>query len=234
MKILIVDDHPLIREALRHVLTMLDDQLELIEAQNCAEAMTVAAANPALDLVLLDLGLPDADGITALTQMRERYPATPVVVLSATEQPAMVTRAIDAGAMGFIPKTSSNQLLLNALRLVLSGGVYLPVEVLRQQQDAPAPVSQHAATAGAGGAAASPRDSGLTARQTEVLALMVQGKPNKLICRDLNLAEGTVKIHVTAILKALGVANRTQAVIAVGRLGWQLNPPGGTDRSAAH
>ncbi len=226
MKILIVDDHPLIREALRHVLTMLDNQLELIEAQNCADAMTAAAANPTLDLVLLDLGLPDADGITALEQMRERHPATPVVVLSATEQPAMVTRAIDAGAMGFIPKTSSNQLLLNALRLVLSGGVYLPVEVLRQQQETPetAPVTAENSS----GPAGTPRDKGLTTRQSEVLALMVQGKPNKLICRDLNLAEGTVKIHVTAILKALGVTNRTQAVIAVGRLGWQLNPPGGT------
>lgn len=232
MKILIVDDHPLIREALRHVLTMLDNQLELIEAQNCAEAMTAAAANPALDLVLLDLGLPDADGITALTQMRERHPATPVVVLSATEQPAMVTRAIDAGAMGFIPKTSSNQLLLNALRLVLSGGVYLPVEVLRQQQEAPE--TARVTTENNAGPAGTPRDKGLTTRQSEVLALMVQGKPNKLICRDLNLAEGTVKIHVTAILKALGVTNRTQAVIAVGRLGWQLSPPGGTDRGAAH
>jgi DNA-binding NarL/FixJ family response regulator len=226
LKILIVDDHPLIREALRHVLTTLDDTLELIEAQNCAEAMTVVAANAALDLVLLDLGLPDADGMMALTQMRETHPGTPVVVLSATEQPSIVTRAIDAGAMGFIPKTSSNQLLLNALRLVLSGGVYLPVEVLHQPHDAPATPGQRDGTPRNGAKSPTPRDLGLTARQTEVLGLMVQGKPNKLICRDLNLAEGTVKIHVTAILKALGVINRTQAVIAVGRLGWQLNPPG--------
>jgi DNA-binding NarL/FixJ family response regulator len=230
VKILIVDDHPLIREALRHVLTLLDDTLELIEAQTCAEAMAVVADNVALDLVLLDLGLPDADGMTALTLMRDRYPATPVVVLSATEQASIVTRAIDAGAMGFIPKTSSNQLLLNALRLVLSGGVYLPVEVLHQPHDAPAPAVKHAGAAGTSGKTTTPRDLGLTARQAEVLGLMVQGKPNKLICRDLNLAEGTVKIHVTAILKALGVINRTQAVIAVGRLGWQLNPPGATGR----
>jgi DNA-binding NarL/FixJ family response regulator len=233
VKILIVDDHPLIREALRHVLSMLDESLELLEAQNCAEAMAVVANNAALDLVLLDLGLPDADGMSALTQMRERYPATPVVVLSATEQPSIVTRAIDAGAMGFIPKTSSNQLLLNALRLVLSGGVYLPVEVLHLPHDAPAPATQRGNAASHGGKADSPRDLGLTARQAEVLGLMVQGKPNKLICRDLNLAEGTVKIHVTAILKALGVINRTQAVIAVGRLGWQLNPPGATGRDTA-
>jgi DNA-binding NarL/FixJ family response regulator len=231
VKILIVDDHPLIREALRHVLTLLDDKLELIEARTCAEAMAVVADHTAFDLVLLDLGLPDADGMTALAQMRERYPATPVIVLSATEHASAVTRAIDAGAMGFIPKTSSNQLLLNALRLVLSGGVYLPLEVLRPPRDAAAPVAHHASDANKFD---SPRDLGLTARQAEVLALIVQGKPNKLICRELNLAEGTVKIHVTAILKALGVTNRTQAVIAVGRLGWQLNAPGTPSRDAAH
>jgi DNA-binding NarL/FixJ family response regulator len=131
-----------------------------------------------------------------------------VVVLSASEQPDTVMRALDAGAMGFIPKTSSNQVLLGALRLVLSGGVYLPAEVLRRS-----PIQA---------SAASYRDLGLTQRQAQVLALMVQGKPNKIICRELALAEGTVKIHVTAILKALDVTNRTQAVIAVGKLGLKL------------
>ncbi len=226
MRILIVDDHPLIREALRHVLTALDETLELVEAQSCAEAMAIVAGNDSLDLVLLDLGLPDAGGMTALTLMRERFPAMPVVVLSASEQPSVVSRAIDAGAMGFIPKTSSNQLLLNALKLVLSGAVYLPVEVLRQPHNASPRPDMHDAATTRIGLPGTPSDLGLTARQTEVLSLLVQGKPNKLICRDLNLAEGTVKIHVTAILKALGVINRTQAVIAVGRLGWQLNPPG--------
>ena len=126
-------------------------------------------------------------------------------------------RALDAGAMGFIPKTSSNEVLLGALRLVLSGGVYLPAEVLRHSP-APVLVSKSAmAAAGVGY-----RDLGLTERQAQVLALVVQGKPNKIVCRELNLAEGTVKIHVTAILKALGVANRTQAVIAVGKLGLKL------------
>lgn len=215
LKILIVDDHPLIREALRHVLTALDRDIVLLEAQNCAEALAAIAGNADLDLILLDLGLPDADGFDALSQMRNQHPAIPVVVLSASEQPAIVMRAIDTGAMGFIPKTSSNELLLNALRLVMAGGVYLPLEVLRQQAATSAP-------AGADRAAPSPRDLGLTARQAEVLALLVHGKPNKLICRELNLAEGTVKIHVTAILKALNVSNRTQAVIEVGRLGLKL------------
>jgi DNA-binding NarL/FixJ family response regulator len=226
VKILIVDDHPLIREALRHVLTVLDGGLDLIEAGNCAEALAAADAHPDLDLVLLDLALPDIDGFQALSRLREQHAGIPIVVLSAFEQPELVTRALDAGAMGFIPKTSSNQLLLDALRLVLSGRVYLPVEVLNQHHDIPELLLQRAAQASRGNAAFSPRDLGLTARQTEVLVLMVQGKPNKLICRELKLAEGTVKIHVTAILKTLNVSNRTQAVIAVGKLGLQLPQPG--------
>ena len=222
VKILIIDDHPLIREALRHVLAVLDSELNLIEAQNFAAALKAAEADPNLDLILLDLGLPDIDGFDALAELRKRYPGAPVVVLSASEEPATVTRAIDTGAMGFIPKTTSNHLLLNALRLVLAGGVYLPVEVLRQHAGTPEPALRLSAEAGQAGKMLTPQDIGLTARQADVLALLVQGKSNKLICRDLGLAEGTVKIHVTAILKALNVSNRTQAVIAVGKLRLQL------------
>ena len=215
MRILVVDDHPLICEALRQVLKALDQNIELLEAASGSEALAQADRNDRIDLVLLDLALPDADGFEVLGELRERHPSFPVVVLSASEQADVVMRALDAGAMGFIPKTSSNELLLGALRLVLSGGVYLPAEVLRH---APAPALARKSAA----AEASYRDIGLTQRQAQVLALMVQGKPNKLICRELVLAEGTVKIHVTAILKALGVSNRTQAVIAVGKLSLQL------------
>lgn len=222
MKILIVDDHPLIREALRHVLTALDAKFDLIEAENGAAALAAVDGNPDLDLVLLDLALPDVDGFDALAQLRERHPGVPIVVLSASDQFDTVTRAIDAGAMGFIPKTSSNQLLLDALRQVLSGRVYLPADVLHRHQGTPEQTLQLAAAARRNGEALEPRDIGLTARQAEVLALLVEGQPNKLICRGLELAEGTVKIHVTAILKALNVANRTQAVIAVGKLGLRL------------
>ena len=222
VKILIVDDHPLIREALRHVLLALDAEINLIEAQDFAAALVAADADPDFDLILLDLGLPDIDGFDALSELRKCHPGVPVVVLSAAEQPAIVMRAIDAGAMGFIPKTTSSHLLLNALRLVLAGGVYLPVEVLRQHHGTPEPALRLAATASQAGKMLTPRELGLTARKADVLALLVQGKSNKLICRDLGLAEGTVKIHVTAILKALNVSNRTQAVIAVGKLGLQL------------
>ncbi len=222
MKILIVDDHPLIREALKHVLAVLDANIFLVEAQNFAEGLAAAASNADLDLILLDLGLPDVDGIDALAELRRSYPAVPTVVLSASEHPATVMRAIETGAMGFIPKTTSSHLLLNALRLVLGGGVYLPTEVLRQHRGTPEPALRLAVEASDSGKMLSPREIGLTVRQADVLALLVQGKSNKLICRDLDLAEGTVKIHVTAILRALNVINRTQAVIAVGKLGLQL------------
>jgi DNA-binding NarL/FixJ family response regulator len=215
LKILVVDDHPLICEALRQVLQALDRQLELLEASTCAEALEQTRRNQDISLILLDLALPGVDGFEALRQLRDGFPGMPVVVLSASEQPEIVMRAIDGGAMGFIPKTSSNQLLVNALRLVLSGGIYLPPEVLRRQEASPQPAVTAAQLR-------SPREIGLTERQSQVLALLVQGKPNKLICRDLDLAEGTVKIHVTAILKALGVTNRTQAVVAVSRLGMKL------------
>ena len=215
MKVLVVDDHPLICEALRQVLKALDKEIELLAAGEARGALAAADANERLDLILLDLALPDADGFEVLRELRERHPAFPVVVLSATENAEVVMRALDAGAMGFIPKTSSNEVLLGALRLVLSGGVYLPAEVLRHSP-APALVSKPAS----GGV--DYRNLALTERQAQVLALLVQGKPNKIICRELDLAEGTVKIHVTAILKALGVSNRTQAVIAVGKLGLKL------------
>jgi DNA-binding NarL/FixJ family response regulator len=213
LKVLVVDDHPLICEALRQVLKALDKDIELREAGSGRDALAAAGSGDDFDLVLLDLALPDADGFEVLRELRERHPSFPVVVLSASEQADVVMRALDAGAMGFIPKTSSNEVLLGALRLVLSGGVYLPAEVLRHAR-LPALAAAAAVT--------SYRDVGLTERQAQVLALMVQGKPNKIICRELALAEGTVKIHVTAILKVLEVANRTQAVIAVGKLGLKL------------
>lgn len=214
MKILVVDDHPLIREALRQVLKQLDKHIELLEAPSAGETLAAAAQHDDLDLILLDLTLPGSDGFELLRELREQYPAVPVVVLSASDQPETVMRALDEGAMGFIPKTSNNDALIGALRLVLSRGVYLPPQVLRQ----------HAATHASCSPAppASCRDIGLTERQAQALALLVQGKPNKLICRELNLAEETVKIHITAILKALKAANRTQAVIAVSRLGLKL------------
>lgn len=136
----------------------------------------------------------------------------PVLVLSATHDRATVEHALDLGAMGFIPKTANTRVLLDALRLVLSGGVYVPAESAQANGALrPRPVTR-------------PEQLGLTLRQADVLKLLVQGKPNKLICRDLRLSEGTVKVHVSAILRALNVRNRTQVVIELARRGVRLDP----------
>jgi len=216
VKILAVDDHPLIRDALRQVLKLLDPDLHLVSAANAQETLVEAANHPDLNLVLLDLSLPDANGFEVLHQLREQHPDIPVVVLSATDDAASVMRALDDGAMGFIPKTSSNDVLLGALRLVLGGGVYLPAEVLRHST---ASNPNPPAAPGAPQREITCRDLGLTERQAEVLALVVQGKPNKLICRDLKLSEGTVKVHVSAILRALNVHSRSQAIVELARRG---------------
>lgn len=218
MKVLAVDDHPLIREALQHVLVALDPELNLLEAQNLEDARALAAAHTDIDLILLDLEIPGSTGFQALRELRSLCPETPVVMLSGSDHAEVVLGALDEGAMGFISKASKGNVLISALRLVLSGGVYLPPQILRHG-------ASPASNALASGKPVSHCDIGLTERQAQVLSFLVQGKPNKLICRELNLAEGTVKIHVTAILRALNVSNRTQAVIAVGRLGLKLDRP---------
>jgi DNA-binding NarL/FixJ family response regulator len=220
MEILVVDDHVLIREALRAVLKEVKGEAIVLEASSCSQAMRMIAEHPGLDLVLLDLNLPDRDGFSVLTELGERYPAISVVVLSAQQDRASVTRALDLGAMGFIPKSGRREVMLSALQLVFSGGVYIPPEILARGEPPPAQGDESAANL----RTVSPADLGLTERQVDVLSLMTQGKSNKAICRVLNLAEPTVKNHVTAILKALGVSNRTEAVIAVGKLGWKLPP----------
>ena len=168
------------------------------------------------DLILLDLNLPDRDGADILAELRERYPAVSVVVLSARHDRESIARALELGALGFIPKSSEREVMLSAFKLIFSGGMYIPPEILVRQEPGPA---RSAAESAPAGRRASASDLGLTDRQMEVLALMMKGRSNKAICRALNLAEPTVKNHVTAILKALNVANRTEAVIAAGALG---------------
>ncbi len=217
MKFLVIDDHALIRQALQNMLRVLDSSAKVLESADCSAALALAAEQPDLDLILLDLHLPGMGGMDALTHFRQSHPSVPVVVLSGANDRQTVLTAIDRGAMGFIPKSSSNDVMLSALRLVLSGGVYLPTEIL-----------DHAGLSTVGNIGSktlgrTPMELGLTDRQMEVLALLLQGKSNKLICRELGLAEGTVKIHVTAVLKALNVTSRTQAVIAASQLGLRFD-----------
>src|SRR5262245_2621212 len=126
MKILAVDDHGLIREALRGLLKELERRALILEAPNCEQAMHLIEEHADLDLILLDLQLPDRDGFSVLAELRERYPALAIVVLSAAQDRDKVVRALDLGALGFIPKTAQREVMLSALRLVLSGGIYIP------------------------------------------------------------------------------------------------------------
>jgi len=219
MKFLVVDDHVLIREAMRGVIIELQRDAVVLEAGTCGQAMSLIQQNTDLALVLLDLRLPDGDGFAMLAELRERHPAISVVMLSAFNDRDNVVKALDGGALGFIPKTGSRELLLSALRLILAGGIYIPPEILTRAPPAAPAVADQPAPAER---RPSPAELGLTERQVDVLALMMQGKSNKLICRALDLAEPTVKNHVSAILKALGVSNRTEAVLAVSGLGWDL------------
>jgi DNA-binding NarL/FixJ family response regulator len=218
MKILVVDDHTLIREALREVLKEVRGDATVFEASTCREGMEFVAEHGDLRLIVLDLNLPDRDGFSALSELRERYPAISVVVLSGVQDRDTVLKALDLGALGFIPKSGKREVMLSALQMVFAGGIYIPPEAL--SREVPATTQPNRGTTGT--KPATPADVGITERQVEVLALMMQGKSNKAICRVLQLAEPTVKNHVTAILKALKVSNRTEAVILVGEFGWQL------------
>jgi DNA-binding NarL/FixJ family response regulator len=219
MKILVVDDHALIREALQGVLREWHPDAAILEALDCRQATQLIEEHTDLDLVLLDLSLPDGDGFHVLADLQERYPAISVVVLSAGNDRDSVLRALDLGALGFIPKSARRAVMLSALQLVFSGGIYIPPDILvRQELPSPQVLKQsidHRSKA-------SPSDFGLTQRQLEVLAYMMQGKSNKMICRALGVTEATAKTHVSAILKALKVSSRIEAVIAVGQLEWKL------------
>jgi DNA-binding NarL/FixJ family response regulator len=222
MKILVVDDHVLIRDALRSVLKDVKQDAIILEASDSRQAMALVSEHADLGLILLDLNLPDRDGFSVLADLREAYPAISVVVLSGQQDRNSVLKALDLGALGYIPKSGQREVMVSALQLVFAGGIYIPPEILmRAETSAP----QAGAQPPAGGRPLSrPSDLGLTERQLDVLVLMMQGKSNKAICRVLDLAEPTVKNHVTAILKALKVSNRTEAVIAVRERESELPP----------
>ena len=237
MKVLLVDDHPLVLTALQAVIGNIRSDIQVAGVASAAAARQAMADDPARDLVLLDLALGDADGFELLAELRNAYPAVPVVVVSASERASDVIRAIDLGAMGFVPKSTSHAELHEALRMVMSGSMYVPPSMLgldfarvRRDMQIEAEAAASALAAGAAaplGAAAraephqkvpSMQDLGLTPRQAEVLGLLLQGLPNKLIARQLNLSVETVKDHVAAVLRALNVSSRTQAVLAVSQM----------------
>ena len=239
MKVLLIDDHPLILAALQAVIRGLGDDVTVVGASTEREARAALKRDPDYDLALLDLHLGEADGFELLAELRGLYPALPIVVVSASDRASDVIRAIDAGAMGFVPKRASNDTLFEALRLVMSGGIYVPPMTLGMAPAPPAPPGDgdtvpdvmrphpidevDEMTSAAGSAphrvpATSLEAMGLSKRQADVLAYLLQGMPNKMIAREMHLSVDTIKDHVAAVLRALGVSSRTQAVLAVSQM----------------
>lgn len=228
MKVLLIDDHPLIQAAVQSVISSLQSDVQVTGAESASRAREVLSHDAQYDLILLDLSLGDANGHDLLVEFRTAYPELPVVVLSASERTSDVLRSIDAGAMGFVSKRSSHDELIQALKTVMAGGLVIPQAMLQLQDSPDGPAIPEAAhhpqspnaTPGAAAADAKAvlRKIGLTPRQTDVLILLLKGLPNKLIARGLHLSVETVKDHVAAVLRALNVSTRTQAVLVVSQM----------------
>lgn len=231
MKIVTVDDHALIRDGLKAILMSLEEGPSVLEAADGEGLRQRLAEHPDTDLILLDVQLPDCDGLDLLEEVTRTHASIPVIVLSAEHDPETITRALQIGAAGFVPKTSINKVLISALRLVLAGGIYVPPEAVLQ----PRPI-EHRMTAPTHHRGAASNDKpqhgqesrafgqrdvlgALTDRQWDVFRLLLEGLSNKQICRELDLAEATVKVHVRAILRELGARSRAEAIVVAGRLG---------------
>ena len=233
MRVLLIDDHPLILTALQNVIQGIGNHVSVVGVGGARAAReALAAGDGGFDLMLLDLRLGDADGFDLLAELRAAWPAVPVVVVSASDRSADVIRAIDLGAMGFVPKRASNETLQEALHVVMQGGIYVPPMTMRSDGEPSETEAIHPMHPPAPPPAAALAAFKLTPRQTDVLALLLRGLSNKLIARELNLSVETVKDHVAAVLRALNVNSRTQAVLAVGQMSsqggiapWAPRPP---------
>jgi DNA-binding NarL/FixJ family response regulator len=199
VKVLIVDDHALFRAGLRMLLGTIGHDIQCVEAGTVGEALAMIAAQPDVELCLLDLTLKNERGFGAIAQIKDTAPHVAVVVVSGAEDSATIRSCIDGGAMSYIPKSVAPEVLTQALLRVLTGAVYLPDQVISALENSPPPIS-------------------LTTRQLQVLQALSRGLPNKLIARELDLSEHTVKEYIAAIFQALGVHNRTEAVIKASQL----------------
>lgn len=200
-KVLIAEDHPLFRDAIREVVARLFAargwDFVCVEATEAKELFEAVGGDDDLDLILLDLFMPGSNGLADLVTVRERVPGTPIVVISSLEDPSVVRRALACGAAGYIAKSTPKEAMIDALQIVLDGGIYIPVDAAaRPATDAAAP------------------EEPLTPRQIAVLALLAQGRSNKQIAREMDISDVTVKAHMTAILRKLGVTTRAEAIVA--------------------
>jgi two-component system, NarL family, nitrate/nitrite response regulator NarL len=211
MNLLLVDDHALFREGLRALLANISPGVSISEAA-CVEDAIDECRVTKFRMVLLDLGLSTSDGLQTLDAFRVAAPEVPVIVLSGDEDPRHIRSAIDLGAVGFIPKAHTSELMIAALRFVLAGGIYLPPNLIHEDSD----IGKTPAVSAAAVSAAFAR---LSHRQQEVATLLLQGNSNKVIARRLGLSEGTVKAHVSAIFQIIGARNRVEAVIIAAKSG---------------
>jgi DNA-binding NarL/FixJ family response regulator len=206
MKLLTIDDHALFRQGLKFLLMDLQNDLECIEAESLAGALALDDKE-SVEFILLDYHLRDSEGEESLEKISGAFENAVIVVLSGEENPQLIRNIIDRGAAGFIPKSSTQDILIAALKLILAGGVYIPAVAVNTSPASPATTE-----------VLEEGISSLSKRQLEVLRRAVQGKSNKVIARELFIAEGTVKAHLSAAFRALGVSNRTEAVYAASRL----------------
>lgn len=212
VKLLIVDDHGLVREGLKAIVGQSDLQAQCLEAWDEASIWQQLSQHADMDLVLLDIQLPGLSGMELLKRIVSERPQLPIIMLSADHDSDTVSQALQLGASGFMPKSSLNQVLISAIRLVVAGGVYIPPEALIKSVPKPQ-------AALAPKPAVSLDSLGLTNRQVDVLRLLLKGMSNKLISRQIDLAEATVKIHIRGILRALNVTTRTEALVKLTEMG---------------
>jgi len=202
LKTLIADDHPLIREGIQNVVQHIDAEHIILQAVDFSEAQKIMSQHADIDLIIVDLCMPAMNGASSLSELRRKKPSTPIVVISASDNINDIRSSINNGANGYIHKSSSNDVMLNALRLILSGGLYLPPQWTQENDTDKEDIN-----------------SVLTPRQIEVINLLAFGKANKEIAREFSISDKTVKAHLSEIFKRLKVDNRTQAVYHAKKLG---------------
>jgi DNA-binding NarL/FixJ family response regulator len=203
LRIVIADDHPLMRAAIAGALMPIAPGIQFVEVASHAEALALLDETPVPDLLLMDLRMPGGDGVDGVREVRHRAPQVPVAIVSAEDDPSVVRALLMLGVSGFIPKTDSPAVIALAVRLILAGGIYVPPHLV-----ASTPVPPPGDDAGT---------SGLTARQMQVVRLLARGLSNKAIARELGVSEGTIKVHLLAMFRVLGVRNRTSAVLEAQR-----------------
>ncbi len=210
MKVILADDHALFRDGFALLLQQHEPEVQCMVGNSFDDALTLLQTHPDTDILMLDLNMPGMRGVPSVHEVQQKYPGLPVIILTGEESRSQMEALLAAGAAGYIPKSSSAGVMISAIRLVVAGGVYVPPQMLRGDLSTP-------------GGAVLDGVTHLTERQLQVLRLLAVGKSNKLICRELNLGEGTIKVHLSAIYRALNVINRTEAAMEAQRLGLTSN-----------